>query len=268
MATKEELLEKMQQSAAAAKPQTSQARTPAEESTLWTQRWRDAAEQLATRPGFAYNPNNDPMYQNYREQYTRNGRLAMEDTIGTAAANNGGYGTSYGQMAGQQAYSGYMQGLNDKYPELYQAALSRYQQAGEQLQTRMNLAGQMRTAAPQAAAAMQVGWGSNGGSGGGAGWSSTGGKTSGVDSSATLLALKGLNAGGYTSGEILQALQDYGYSAAQAETALRNATSMKNVGSAVGSAVSGVAGGVGSALGKLFSPITNAYNKTTGAKKK
>mgnify|MGYP003293856606 CR=1 FL=1 len=65
--------------------------------------------------------------------------MAMEDTMGQAAKMTGGYGNSYAQMAGQQAYQGYLQGLNDRVPELYQLALDRYNQQGQDLLSKYGL---------------------------------------------------------------------------------------------------------------------------------
>lgn len=98
-----------------------------------------AAQAYLNREGFAYDLNADPMYQQYMDQYTRAGRLAMEDTMGKAAALTGGYGNSYAQTAGQQAYGGYLQQLNERVPELYALAYSKYQQEGEALRDRYEL---------------------------------------------------------------------------------------------------------------------------------
>jgi hypothetical protein len=54
--------------------------------------------------------------------------MAMQDTIGQASAMTGGYGNSYAATAGNQAYQGYLQQLNDRVPELYQMALNQYNQ--------------------------------------------------------------------------------------------------------------------------------------------
>ena len=57
----------------------------------------------------------------------------MQDTMGQAAALTGGYGSTYGQNAGQQAYNAYLQNLGDVVPELYEIARSRYDQEGADL---------------------------------------------------------------------------------------------------------------------------------------
>lgn len=68
--------------------------------------------------------------------------MAMMDTLGQAAALTGGYGSSYAQSAGQQAYQSYLQGLNDKIPELYQLALERYDREADGLYKRYAMLGE------------------------------------------------------------------------------------------------------------------------------
>jgi hypothetical protein len=67
----------------------------------------------------------------------------MMDTMGQAQAMTGGYGNSYAQNVGQQAYQGQLQQLNDKIPELYQLALSKYQTDGGQLMDQFSILGAM-----------------------------------------------------------------------------------------------------------------------------
>lgn len=89
--------------------------------------------QLVNRPAFSYDANQDPLYQQYRQQYTRLGRLAMEDTMGRAAGLTGGYSSTYSQSAGQQSYQNYLSSLNDMIPQLYELALQRYTQQTDAL---------------------------------------------------------------------------------------------------------------------------------------
>ena len=67
------------------------------------------------------------------------GKQAMQDTMGQAAALTGGYGSTYGQAVGQQQYNAYLQNLNDVVPELYQLALERYNMEGDDLKTQYSL---------------------------------------------------------------------------------------------------------------------------------
>lgn len=84
-------------------------------------------QDILDQKGFRYDLNEDPLWSQYKDQYTTQGKLAMMDTMGQAAALTGGYSNSYAQGAGQQAYQGYLQRLNDRIPELQQLALQRYQ---------------------------------------------------------------------------------------------------------------------------------------------
>ena len=88
--------------------------------------WDSIYNQLANMKDFSYDVNGDALYQQYKDQYVTGGKMAMMDTMGQASAMTGGYGNSYAQSVGQQAYQGYLQQLNDKVPELYQLALSKY----------------------------------------------------------------------------------------------------------------------------------------------
>ena len=90
-------------------------------------------DKIANRKDFTYDVNADAMYQQLKDQYVQGGRMAMMDTMGQAQAMTGGYGNSYAQGVGQQAYQGYLQGLNEQVPNLYQMALNRYIQQGDQL---------------------------------------------------------------------------------------------------------------------------------------
>lgn len=90
-------------------------------------------ETLMNRPGFTYDFNKDAMYQQYRDMYQTQGKRAMQDTMGQLAAMNSGYGSSYSQTAGQQAYQNYLQQLNDRIPELRQQALDEYDREGARL---------------------------------------------------------------------------------------------------------------------------------------
>lgn len=69
---------------------------------------------------------NDDLYQMYRENYTRQGDLAMRDTMGNAAALTGGYGSTYATAAGQQAYDNYLAQLNDLALEFSDRAYQQY----------------------------------------------------------------------------------------------------------------------------------------------
>ena len=75
---------------------------------------------------FKFDLNGEELYQQYKDQFLRNGRLAMMDTMGQAAGLTGGYGSTYSQNAGQQAYQGYVNDLNNVVPDVYNAAYTRW----------------------------------------------------------------------------------------------------------------------------------------------
>lgn len=70
--------------------------------------------------------NEDKMYQQYRDQYIREGQRAMKDTAAQTAALTGGYGSTYSAIAAQQGYDNYLAALNDRVPQLEQMAYGRY----------------------------------------------------------------------------------------------------------------------------------------------
>lgn len=100
-------------------------------------------DEIVNRRPFSYNINEDALYQQYKDQYVAQGRLAMQDTMGQAAALTGGYGNSYGQNLGQQAYQGYLRQLNNIVPELYSLAQNRYDQEGQKLMNQYAMLGDM-----------------------------------------------------------------------------------------------------------------------------
>ena len=100
---------------------------------------QSALDAYNNRGKFSYDINGDMLYQQYKDQYMTQGKQAMMDAMGQASALTGGYGNSYAATVGQQTYQGYLQGLNDKVPELYQLALDKYNQEGQDLLTRYGL---------------------------------------------------------------------------------------------------------------------------------
>ena len=116
-----------------------QSRRPGEYKSQWDGELTELYNRIANRKPFSYDLGTDPVYQQYREQYQRQGRLAMQDTTGQAAALTGGYGSTYGEQVGQQAYNAYLQNLNDIVPDLYNAAYNRYRDEGTDLYNQYGL---------------------------------------------------------------------------------------------------------------------------------
>ena len=93
----------------------------------------DTLNKILNREEFKYDVNGDALYQQYKDNYTQQGKMAMMDTMGQAAAFTGGYGNSYASTVGNQAYQAHLQQLNDVVPELYQLAYQKYQDEGNAL---------------------------------------------------------------------------------------------------------------------------------------
>ena len=55
----------------------------------------------------------DDLYKMYADQYEHNARKAMQDAMGDAQAMTGGYGSTFSQLVGQQAYDETMSSMND-----------------------------------------------------------------------------------------------------------------------------------------------------------
>lgn len=97
--------------------------------------------QIMNGGKFQYNFNADPMYQMYKDQYQTAGRQAMQSTMGQQAALTGGYASSYAQSAGQQAYQGYLQQLNQVIPTLRDQAYQYWADEQNRLRQNYELAG-------------------------------------------------------------------------------------------------------------------------------
>ena len=112
---------------------------PGEYQSQWDDELSSYLSQLQNRDPFSYDLNSDALYQQYKDNYIQQGKLAMMDTMGQAAAMTGGYGNSYAQNVGQQAYHQYLNQLNDVIPELHQMAYNRYADEGQQLMNMYNM---------------------------------------------------------------------------------------------------------------------------------
>lgn len=98
--------------------------------------------EILNREKFSYDVNTDPLYQQYKSQYLREGQRAMNDTLAAAAAGAGGM-NSYAIMAAQQAQNNYASQLGDVIPELHQLAYNKYLNDIEQQVQNLGLLQQM-----------------------------------------------------------------------------------------------------------------------------
>lgn len=76
---------------------------------------------------FSYDPMADNLYLQYAQMYMQNGQRAAKNAIAESSLLTGGYGNSWAQSAGTQAYNEWMQKLNAVIPELRAAAYDEWQ---------------------------------------------------------------------------------------------------------------------------------------------
>ena len=117
------------------------AQKPGEYNSQWQAQLDDTIKKILNREKFSYDLNGDALYQQYKDKYTQQAKMAMGDAIGQASAMTGGYGNSYAQSVGQQQYQAQMENLNDIVPELYQMALDKYNQEGQDLYNQYGMLG-------------------------------------------------------------------------------------------------------------------------------
>lgn len=103
-------------------------------------------EAITGRRAFSYEPGSDPLYRSAADRFVQNGRMAMRDAAGQAAALTGGYGSSYAQSVGQQQYGEYLRSLSEALPQYYRLAYQRYSDQGQALRDAYDLAWQRREA--------------------------------------------------------------------------------------------------------------------------
>ena len=89
-------------------------------------------QQIQKPRKFKWDFNGDELFKSYADQYTQNGRQASMDAMGQAAALTGGYGNSYAQQVGNQAYDEYLRALYDKGMELRDRAYDQWQNEGQE----------------------------------------------------------------------------------------------------------------------------------------
>lgn len=112
---------------------------PGEYQSTWQGQINGILDRIMNREKFSYDVNEDALYQQMKDQYTALGKVAMQDTMGQAAAMTGGYGSSYASSAGNQAYQAHLQQLNEAVPELYGMARDQYNQEGQEMYNQYGL---------------------------------------------------------------------------------------------------------------------------------
>ena len=117
------------------------AQKPGEYNSQWQAQLDDTINKILNREKFSYDLNGDALYHQYKDKYIKQGKMAMGDAIGQASAMTGGYGNSYAQSVGQQAYQAQLDNLNDIVPELWRMAYDQYNQEGQNLYNQYSMLG-------------------------------------------------------------------------------------------------------------------------------
>lgn len=99
----------------------------------------DIFKKIQSREPFKYDYTKDPSYKALEAAYKANGKYAMQDTLGDAAALTGGRASTAAVSASQQTYNRYMQQLSENIPALEQAAYGRYQDETQDLYNQYSL---------------------------------------------------------------------------------------------------------------------------------
>lgn len=115
-----------------------EANAPAEYVNKYADAIDEILDKVNSRGEFNYDINVDPIWNSLKDTYQRNAMLGMKNAMGEASALTGGYGSSYSQQAGQQAYQQSISEMTDIIPQLADNALARWQAGGNEL--RSNLA--------------------------------------------------------------------------------------------------------------------------------
>lgn len=107
--------------------------------TSYTDQINSLMNQIQNRNPFSYDADRDTLFQNSLQSAMRDGKIAMQDTMGQAASLTGGYGSTYATSAANQAYNGYIQDAYANLPDYYNLALEAYNMEGQNLQNQLGM---------------------------------------------------------------------------------------------------------------------------------
>lgn len=107
--------------------------------TAYTDKIGEMMDSIANRASFAYDPDTDPLFQNYLNNAMASGKTAMQDTMGQASALTGGYGSTYATAAANGAYNNFIQDAYNNLPEYYETALNAYQNETNNLYNKLGM---------------------------------------------------------------------------------------------------------------------------------
>lgn len=123
--------------------QSVQMQKPGEYQSAYTPQLQAQFDAIMNRQPFQYDIGSDELFQQMSDMYSQQARRGMQDTMGQATALTGGYGNSYAQGVGQEAYGQQMQQLAALAPEYMNNAYSRWQNEGVDMMNRYNVLAQM-----------------------------------------------------------------------------------------------------------------------------
>lgn len=103
----------------------------------YQQKINDVTGKLEGLSEFDYDPDADTAYKQYKDQYSRNAQKANRNAQANAAALTGGYASSYGTQAGQNAYEATMSNLDNVLDGLYNQSLGEYNARKNGLETEL-----------------------------------------------------------------------------------------------------------------------------------
>ena len=106
--------------------QNVQAQKPQGYNSKYQPQMDELLQQIMNPGTFNYEFNGDNLFKMYADEYTQRGKQASMDAMGQAAALTGGYGNSYAQQVGNQAYDQYLTQLYDKGLELRDRAYQQF----------------------------------------------------------------------------------------------------------------------------------------------
>ncbi len=99
----------------------------------------DKATEYLHREPFSFDPETDPGFRQYRDQYMKLGQQVAADTASMVNQYAGGYDNTYARTAGQQAYQRYVSQLHNAVPTYQQSAYNRYNTQGDALLKQLEL---------------------------------------------------------------------------------------------------------------------------------
>ena len=115
-----------------------QAQKPQGYNSKWAPEMERILQQIQNPEKFKYEFNGDEMWNYYKDYYTEQAKQASMNAMGNSTALTGGYGNSWAQNAGSQAFQQTILPLFDKGMELQQQAYNRYRDALGDKQTAYN----------------------------------------------------------------------------------------------------------------------------------